>query len=44
MAKFYGEAMSAKATIFERLGAVEMAVKETLDDGNLFGAISYMGG
>jgi polyhydroxyalkanoate synthesis regulator protein len=44
MAKFYGEAMSVKGTIFERLGAVEAAVKETSDDGNLFRAISYMGG
>ena len=45
MAKFYGEAISAKGTIiFERLGAVETAVKDTSDDGNLFGAISYMGG
>jgi hypothetical protein len=44
MAKFYGEATSAKGTIFERQGVVETAEKETSDDSNLFGSISYMGG
>jgi hypothetical protein len=44
MAKFYGEAMHQNGTIFERLGSVEAAVKGMSDDGNLFGAVSFMGG
>jgi hypothetical protein len=44
MAKFCAEAMKHGGTIFERLGFLEDAVKGILDDGNLFGAISFMGG
>lgn len=44
MTKFYGEAMNPNGTIFERLGAIESSVKGLSEDGNFFGAISYMGG
>jgi hypothetical protein len=44
MALFYGEAMKRGGTIFERLGLVEDAEKGVSDDGNTFGAVSYMGG
>jgi hypothetical protein len=44
MAKLYGKAMKRGGTIFERLGSVEDAVKGISDDGNLFGAVSFLGG
>jgi hypothetical protein len=44
MAKFYGKAMKPNGKIFGRLGAVKASVKGASDDGNFFGAISYMGG
>jgi hypothetical protein len=44
MAKIYGKGMHQNGTVFECWGLVEAVVKGMSDDGNLFRAVSFMGG
>jgi hypothetical protein len=44
MSQFYAVAMKRGGTIFDRLETLEDSAKGNSEDGNLFGAVSFMGG